>query len=81
MTICHGKGAPWGGRGSDPLSATMFDANQKHDGGLPQKYPIRRSTYSGHSPSRGLVILLYKRMSRSGGGGSEKGSRRVVPVR
>ena len=29
----------------------------------------------------GLVILLYKLMSRTGVGGSEKGSRRAVPVR
>ena len=29
----------------------------------------------------GLVILLYKLMSRTGAGGSEKGSRRAVPVR
>ena len=30
---------------------------------------------------RGLVILLYKLLSRAGAGGSEKGSRRAVPVR
>ena len=29
----------------------------------------------------GLVILLYKLLSRTGAGGSEKGSRRAVPVR
>ena len=29
----------------------------------------------------GLVILLYKLLSRTGVGGSEKGSRRAVPVR
>ena len=29
----------------------------------------------------GLVILLYKLMSRTGAGGSEKGSRRAMPVR
>ena len=29
----------------------------------------------------GLVILLYKLLSRAGAGGSEKGSRRAVPVR
>ena len=30
---------------------------------------------------RGLVILLYKMLSRTGAGGSEKGSRRAMPVR
>ena len=30
---------------------------------------------------RGLVILLYKLLSRTGAGGSEKGSRRAMPVR
>ena len=30
---------------------------------------------------RGLVILLYKLLSRTGAGGSDKGSRRAVPVR
>ena len=30
---------------------------------------------------RGLVILLYKLLRRAGAGGSEKGSRRAVPVR
>ena len=29
----------------------------------------------------GLVILLYKLLSRTGAGGSEKGSRRAMPVR
>ena len=29
----------------------------------------------------GLVILLYKMLSRTGAGGSEKGSRRAMPVR
>ena len=29
----------------------------------------------------GLVILLYKLLSQTGAGGSEKGSRRAVPVR
>ena len=31
--------------------------------------------------SKGLVILLYKLLSRTGAGGSEKGSRRAMPVR
>ena len=29
----------------------------------------------------GLVILLYKSLSRTGAGGSEKGRRRAMPVR
>ena len=29
----------------------------------------------------GLVILLYELQSRTGAGGSEKGSRRAMPVR
>ena len=37
------------------------------------------SGFSLHSP--GLVILLYKLLSRTGAGGNEKGSRRAVPVR
>ena len=44
---------------------------------LPQRF--RRALHG--SDSRGLVILLYKLLSRTGAGGSEKGSRRAVPVR
>ena len=36
---------------------------------------------SSHKKYLGLVILLYKLLSRTGAGGSEKGSRRAMPVR
>ena len=42
--------------------------------------PSARGWISG-TGLRGLVILLYKLLSRTGAGGSEKGSRRAVPVR
>ena len=49
-------------------------------------YQVTSSNGSGYtveirSLGTGLVILLYKLMSRTGAGGSEKGSRRAVPVR
>ena len=46
--------------------------------------PLRSShtrTSAMLSRATGLVILLYKLLSRTGAGGSEKGSRRAVPVR
>ena len=43
--------------------------------------PVLQCPVGAKKMSRGLVILLYKLLSRTGAGGSEKGSRRAVPVR
>ena len=53
-------------------------------GGHPLTYRIRVRSYpTQHFREEllGLVILLYKLLRRAGAGGSEKGSRRAVPVR
>ena len=55
-------------------------AAKRQSGNSPQR--ISKSRPPGLSPARtGLVILLYKLLSRTGAGGSEKGSRRAMPVR
>ena len=42
---------------------------------------MKEQTFSLDTLPTGLVILLYKLEGQAGAEGSEKGSRRVVPVR
>ena len=63
----------------DPLFALMEDWA---DGKVMLEFLER--LVDGDDPEAsagGLVTLLYKLLSRRGAGGSEKGSRRAVPVR
>ena len=45
MTICHGKGAQWGGRGSDPLQQCLMRIKNTTEGCPNGSIPYAGGTY------------------------------------
>ena len=79
VEVCFDNGRKGVADLTEELEGPMFEALQDPD--VFRQLRVDEELQTIVWPNGGLVILLYKLMSRTGAGGSEKGSRRAVPVR